>query len=373
MFSMNGFRKMLATAMSEMAKDIMPNDEHPKDDWSKDECQKEATFTKNDGILNERRTQSTVDVNRINVDSSSLDVKVSVADVSDIEVAIKGNAIKVPAIEFTTEVVEREFCVKTRIKSGIVIGLLYLEVLVPRESRFRRISITSSTGDIEISRKILVDELNVNTSSGDVSLEKLRDLSTINIKTSTGDVEVTDYVEAHCLKIETASGEVEVSNDISADEIEISTSTGDIELSDTVYAKTVSIDTCSGEVDISKLTASEKVFVETKTGDVEVANTKADAFRIQTYSGEVDIDAEFVKADIDTSTGDVTVSTTAKQDIELNVNSNSGDVSIELYNIKTIMQTISTKTGDAYCNGSGDGEHTADIHVTTTTGDIEIS
>lgn len=363
MFNMDELRRIFAIAMSDMAKEIMPKDERAKED----------PFAKNECVINEKRTQSTVNVNRMNVDSSCLDVEISVADVSDIEVTIKGDAKKVPVIEFTTEVVEKEFCVKTRMRSGTYIGCLYLEILVPKESRFKRISVESSTGDIEVSDKILVEELNVNTASGDVFLEKLRDLSSINIKTSTGDVEVSDYVETNFLKIQTFSGEVEVSDDISADEVEISTSTGDINLSDTFYSKNIRINTSSGEVDISKLIASGEVYVETSTGDVGVADTKADSFKIKTISGEIDVDAEFVKAYIDTKTADITVNTTAKQNIQMDISSRTGDVSIDLYNIKSIKQIIQTQTGDTDCSCKGRGECTADVRVTTATGDIEIS
>lgn len=324
MFNMNGVRKFIASVMNEAAKEVMP----------KDAMYDDNSFEKKRERFEEKRIQSTNEVNRIKIDASCFDVKVIPTDASDIEASIKGNTLKNPPIEFITEVVEKEFCVKVRMKSGTFIGSLYLEILVPRESRFKRISVITSTGDIEISDKMLVEMLEISTSSGDVSLEKLRKLNGINIKTSTGDVYVNDGVETGSLKIETSAGEVEVSDDISADEIDINTSTGDIELSDTVHCKSI---------------------------------------KITTGAGEVDVNAMFAKVDINTSIGDVTVETEAKQDISMFISTKNGDVSIDLDNIGTINQTIKSRTGDVDCNYSGNGMYTADIRVTTSTGDIEIS
>lgn len=322
---------------------------------------------------NEKITPDTAFVRRISVDTSCFDINITTADVSGVEVTLSGNTKTPDKIEFTTYVVESELVVKAKIKNGFFNGNLSLDLVLPREQRFKEMNVVTSTGDIEVSEKVLVNALKINTSSGEVDVTDFHGFESLEIKTTTGDINVNDDVEGGTLQIDTSSGEVEIYDGISAGDIKITTSTGEVDFSGSVTAENIKISTASGGVELDETVSKGYIDIKTSIGDIDIENTSAKTFGIKTSSGEVDLNAEFSNADVSTSVGGVDISTCAKTNIGITVVTGVGDVSIELDNVGKLIQTLKTNRGDVDCSYSSRGEYTAEINVTSSTGDIEIS
>lgn len=336
-------------------------------------CQNNVIGRSKENSYNEKKAPETAFVNKITVDASCFDVNITTANVSGVEAILKGNTSTPDKIEFTADVVESELAVKAKIKSGSFCGDLSLDIVLPREQRFKEISVVTSTGDVLVCEKVLVNALSIDVSSGEIDVTNFHGFEFLKIKTSTGDVSVHDEVDGGALQINTSAGEVTVCDNISTGNVEIATSTGDIEISGNVTVGNLKITTSSGEVELEEIISKGYINVKTNIGDISAESTKANSFSIDTSSGEVCLDAEFLNADIKTTTGDVEVYAFAKNNIGMVITTGAGEVSIELENIGKLTQTVKTSCGDVDCNYSRRGEYSADIKVTTSTGDIEIS
>ncbi len=278
MFNGNAFWKLIAAMAEEKAKrSIEPDD----------------SYQNRDNILyNERRTPKTDFVNKISVDTSCFDISIIAANVSGVEAVLKGRTSTPDKIIFTTEVIENELIVRVRVKAEFFKGDISLEVLVPSEQKFKEISASTSSGDIEVSDKLKVETLKIDTRTGDVDLTNLKDLGTVRIKTSTGDITLK-YATANSFQIDSSSGDVFLDAEFS--NLTVKTSTGDIDVHTTAKSNIIMvINTSSGDVsvDLDNIGILKKV-LKTTVGDIDYNHVNQGKYeadiRVITTTGDIEI------------------------------------------------------------------------------------
>lgn len=144
-----------------------------------------------------------------------------------------------------------------------------------------------------------------------------------------------------------------------------------------IVAKQTDAGPYSGQVNIFA-TIPNKVFdiilANAVSGDITfyegvVANT----IKIKTTSGDSTCYASFLKGIFNAVSGDIVVVNYANQDVAMNIKTVSGDVEVNLENIANIELSTSTVSGD--CDNYHDEEsgYTADIDISTVSGDIVIN
>lgn len=211
------------------------------------------------------------------------------------------------------------------------IGYIGLNFVTPKitvylpKAEYAALSISESTGDIEIPKEFKFEGVDISLSTGDVdffaSASKM-----IGIKTSTGDIRVED-VSAGMLDLSVSTGEITVSNVVCKGNVKLNVSTGktnltDIEcknvisngntgeifLNNVIAEETFSIERSTGDVKFDGCDAVE-ILVETDTGDVTGSLLTGKVFITQTDTGSVDVPktAAGGKCEITTDTGDIKI------------------------------------------------------------------
>ncbi len=132
---------------------------------------------------------------------------------------------------------------------------------------FSSITISLSTGEIEISNSTVLEEVKLSVSTGDTELENLncKNLTSIG---STGDIELNNVIVEQKISIERSTGDVEFTG-IDAREIIIKTSTGDVEGS-VLTEKIFYADSSTGKINVPKTVNGGRFEVETSTGDIKI-------------------------------------------------------------------------------------------------------
>ncbi len=157
--------------------------------------------------FDERKVQDARNVERITIDSSVADVKISVSNSQKVEVHFYGEVNVDGNIEFDVRMKERgELQVVAKLKGNCYNGNLKLDITVPRK-RFKAISAVSRSADITVKESVQTYNLKLRTQSGDVRSDA--SFEQVNVQTMSGDVEL--YVDAKqniVTHISTMSGDV---------------------------------------------------------------------------------------------------------------------------------------------------------------------
>ena len=179
------------------------------------------------------------------------------------------------------------------------------DVLIPKNFTFEDVTISASTGDIEIDASVS-GPVRVETDTGEI---RIRDASVgaLDLSVSTGAVEVRSVECAGELSISVGTGRAALCG-VSCRSLASRGSTGDITLEDVTADETISIERSTGDVrfvqcdaqellvttetgDVTGTLLSEKVFItKSKTGRVSVPETtRGGACRITTNTGDIRI------------------------------------------------------------------------------------
>lgn len=94
--------------------------------------------------------------------------------------------------------------------------------------------------------------------------------------------------------------------------------------------------------------------------------------KIKTQSGDLETNATFTNASVTTMSGDVELCIDATKDIAVEISTMSGDVSAEFNNIDYIDLSTSSKSGDVRNRHKRGTGYTADVDISTMSGDIRI-
>lgn len=171
----------------------------------------------------------------------------------------------------------------------------------------------TDTGDIVVSGVQGVP-LTVATSTGDITVLGCASATALSLKSNTGDITLADVsVTDGALCIEGENGEVELRN-VSAAELKLETDTGDVEMNTVLVTGELHVETDTGDVEIRRSDAGS-LYVETDTGDVEMELLTGKMFTVETDTG----DKRYPASDRDggvcfvkTDTGDVEIVVLAK-------------------------------------------------------------
>lgn len=353
--------------------------------------------------FDEVRTESASDVRRIRVCSSCFDVNIKTEETSDVKARLHGYTSKNSNIIFKAVLEEGELIVTVE-TNNVFIGSLELDLILPDDKEFGKIVVETTTGNFVVEDKLRTKLLNVCTSSGDVEIAQLYSADGITIKTSTGDVDISENVRSEFIDVKTSSGDIVVEDVKAKRKICLESTTGDIDVKYGISSNIIEIETKSGDVsfcrdatsfDCESKTAKEwinirtstgdiciddgisapKISIETMSGDVSISKQASfDGVEVETSTGDIEIEGSFADADVESHSGSVDLEVYAKSKISINATTTTGDVDIKLHNVGELRLIPKTKTGDISSSyNSSRGDYTAEINVTTASGDIEIS
>lgn len=199
-----------------------------------------------------------------------------------------------------------------------------ITVYIP-QGEYGRLSVRSSTSDMNIPNDFKFSSIDISTSTGDVT-NYASALEGVKIKTTTGNI-YTEGISAGSLELSVSTGKV-VASDIVCDgdvSVNVSTgktyltnitcesvmssgSTGDISLKNVIAAENFSIERTTGDVSFDGADAAE-IFVETDTGDVVGTLLSEKVFITNTDTGKKEVPETLGggKCKITTSTGNIRI------------------------------------------------------------------
>lgn len=209
---------------------------------------------------------------------------------------------------------------------GFNFGSPKITVYLP-EAEYNALSISGSTGNVEIPKDYLFDNVDISLSTGDVnfcaSVSKL-----VKIKASTGNICV-ENTSAGALDLSVTTGKVTVSGVTCRDDITVGVSTGQAYLTD-VSCKSVISSGTTGSISLSNVIATNGFSIERSTGDVKFSCCDADVIYVKTTTGNVT--GSFLSNKVfitDTDTGSVDVPKTATGG-RCEINTYTGNIIIKI-------------------------------------------
>ena len=125
------------------------------------------------------------------------------------------------------------------------------------------------------------------------------------------------------------------------------------------------------------ITLPQKTFkvISAKSSSADITlneGVSTDYLKVKTQSGDLETNATVNNVSVSTMSGDVELCIDATNDISVEVSTRSGDVSAEFNNIAHINLSTSSKSGDVKNRHKGSNGYTADVDISTMSGDIRI-
>lgn len=145
--------------------------------------------------------------------------------------------------------------------------------------------------------------------------------------------------------------------------------------------KAVTSDSVSAEVTITGISASDKIEIDTVSGGANLKNIKTEKLDIDTVSGNIKAAGEFTELEIDSVSGDVTVSSATPLK-KLDCDSTSGNIRLTIPKNSGFTLKADTVSGDISCglptvseskNRRVCGDGSADFETDTVSGDLIIT
>ena len=195
------------------------------------------------------------------------------------------------------------------------------------EKEYGVLTVTESTGDIEIPKDFAFESIDIESSTGDINACASASAG-IKIKTSTGDICV-ENVTAEKMELSVSTGDVTVSSASCVGDITVGVSTGYAMLND-VSCKNISSNGSTGDILLRNAIASGNMSIQRSTGNVKFENCDAGELTIKTSTGNVCgslLSEKIFIARSDTGRIDVP-QTTAGGKCE--INTSTGNITIEL-------------------------------------------
>ncbi|MBM7619733.1 lia operon protein LiaG [Bacillus tianshenii] len=278
--------------------------------------------------LQDAKSVNGVGIKKVEVDVSSIDVKVVSTTGEEIKVDLAGEVSERYKDDFKLIVKENGDTLKVEIE----------------EPNFR-------FGTIMINLQMIIElpekeyeSIRLNASSGDFDIKGIRAMEMIT-EVSSGDIRAEDVTVASVFELDASSGDMRLNN-VKAEKFAVSASSGDIRL-DGVEGE-VSVDTSSG--DITVYDAAGNLTLEASSGDITIDNNKVQG----------NIQAEATSGDVKVSFRDAPTS------LSLDFRASSGDGSVNLEEM-----LFDEKTEDEILGKIGDGKYL--LKVRTTSGDFSLN
>ncbi|MBE6714592.1 MAG: DUF4097 domain-containing protein [Ruminococcaceae bacterium] len=209
---------------------------------------------------------------------------------------------------------------------GINFGTPKITVYIPK-GEYGALSVSSSTGDVEIPKDFKFESIDISESTGNVKNYACAS-ELIKIKTSTGNIRV-ENVSAGALDLTVSTGGIYVSEVCCEGDVKIKASTGDADLTDVACRSVISM-ASTGDLSLKNVIASEKFSLERSTGDVKFDRCDAGEIFVKTDTGDVRGSLITEKVFITkTDTGRVNVPKTINGG-RCEITTDTGDIKIEI-------------------------------------------
>ena len=202
--------------------------------------------------FDERKVEDCSNIEKIAINSTFVDVNVSVSNSSKVEAHFYGEANLDGDVNFDVRVVNRELRITLEFTGNCFNGNLKLDVTLPKKI-FKVISARSSSADIILNQGVSTDYLKVKTQSG--YFESNATVNNVSVSTMSGDVELCiDATQDINAKISTMSGDVSAEfNNIGYINLSTSSMSGNVRnrfKGYNGYIADVDISTMSGDIRI---------------------------------------------------------------------------------------------------------------------------
>lgn len=102
------------------------------------------------------------------------------------------------------------------------------------------------------------------------------------------------------------------------------------------------------------------------------SGVSAEYLKVKTLSGDLETDATVSNVSVSTTSGDIDLYIDAIQDVSVEASTTIGDVSAEFNNIGHINPSLRSMCGDVRNRHRGNRGFTADVDISTMSGDIKI-
>lgn len=227
------------------------------------------------------------------------------------------------SVEDQTLLIRQEGSIAERVWFGPNWTDVAVKVYLPEEV-YDEITVSTSSGDIELSGRTAAKAVTLESSSGDMRISTLVE-DALSAQTSSGTIYI-ENARPQTLTLDSSSGDILLEDIGKYTEIHITTTSGDVELAES-ECQSIAISTTSGEVELFSVAAYEQIRIESTSGDVQLDWCDAKTLWIKTTSGDVEGQLLTDKVYLtDTSSGDVDVPRTADGGT-CEITTSSGDIS----------------------------------------------
>ncbi len=179
------------------------------------------------------------------------------------------------------------------------------DIEIPADFAFGSADISLSTGDCRFFANVS-DVLKVDIATGHVQVENIM-VGSLSISGSTGDVEITDVVCVGNIKQSISTGETVLRN-VECARLDSDGDTGDLTLVNVIAAEEFVIKRSTGDVRFDRSDAAE-ITVNTNTGYVKGSLLTEKVFLTESDTGSVSVPKSITggKCEITTDTGDINI------------------------------------------------------------------
>lgn len=275
------------------------------------------------------------ELNNINVDVSSSNVKIEKADIDKIKITVYGE--KEDKIKEVMN--ENELSITKENTKIFIFTMLYwcreeIIIQVPNNCD---------------------EEFNIKTSSGDIIVPDLEG-DNIQLKTASGKIQCGNINNGN---IETSSGDILIGN---GNEVTLKASSGNIKAGD--FNK-LSAEASSGDIEIGTISEDAKV----KTASGKITLNGANKLKAEAISGDIKINSIENNCEISSTSGNIIVDTANINENSF-IKTNSGNVVIN--NKNDIYVETKTTSGDADVQNNNRMSEIV-LDITTTSGNIKVN
>lgn len=166
---------------------------------------------------------------------------------------------------------------------GLYFDTPKITVYLP-ESQYRTLTVTGSTGAIELPEAFTFERAEVTSSTGNVVFCAAVS-GAASIQTTTGDIRA-EHTSADALNLTVTTGAVHVSDVTCQNDLTVSVSTGKAHLRNVSYGTLLSTGSV-GSIALDHVTAANQISIERSTGHVELAACDASELHLKTDTGDV--------------------------------------------------------------------------------------
>lgn len=227
-------------------------------------------------------------INEININLNSQDIKVINYDGQDLKVQVKShNSMSGELLETENE---NKLVLNTKYDTPDNASIL---VSIPASFNHRgTLKIITSSGDMNVS-KISIDTLNLSTASGDIDVSNLN-LSYLSLTNSSGDIKFNTISALTETKLSSSSGDIVGSGSLGT--VNGSTASGDINLQFKDSLSNTSLSSASGSISLSlPKDIGYKINYKTVSGSLDSSNRElsfgdeSSLINVDTVSGDLNI------------------------------------------------------------------------------------